>query len=39
MEEFAKWRIYKDDIVEYLRETKDIRDITELSAEECDDII
>ena len=39
MEEFEKWRIYKDDIVEYLRETKDTRDITKLSAEECDKII
>ena len=39
MEEFAKWRIYKDDIVEYLRETKDTRNITELSTEECDKII
>lgn len=39
MEEFAKWRIYKEDIVEYLRETKDARNITELSEEECDKII
>ena len=39
MEEFAKWRIYKEDIVEYLRETKDARNISELSAEECDKII
>ena len=39
MEEFEKWRTYKDDIVEYLRETKDTRDITKLSAEECDKII
>lgn len=39
MEEFAKWRIYKADIVEYLRETNDARDIGELSAEECDKII
>lgn len=39
MGEFAKWRIYKADIVEYLRETNDARDIGELSAEECDKII
>ena len=39
MEEFAKWRIYKEDIIEHLRESDDPRDINALSAKECDEII
>lgn len=39
MEQFKKWQIYKDDIIEYLRENDDTRDIDELSQEECDEII
>ena len=39
MEEFAKWRIYKADIVEYLKQSNDSRDINELSAEECEEIV
>ena len=39
MEEFAKWRIYKADIVEYLKQSNDSRDINELSTEECERII
>ena len=39
MEEFAKWRIYKADIVEYLKQSNDSRDINELSAEECEKIV
>lgn len=39
MEEFAKWRIYKADVMEYLKQTNDPRDISELSTEECEKII
>ena len=39
MEEFAKWRIYKADIMEYLMQSGDARDINELSAEVCEEII
>lgn len=39
MEEFKKWRIYKGDIIEYLKDNGDSRNIEELSAEECDEII
>ena len=39
MEEFAKWCIYKADIVEYLKQSNDSRDINELSAEECEKIV
>lgn len=39
MEQFKKWQIYKDDIIEYLRKNDDTRDIDELSEEECEKII
>ena len=39
MEEFAKWRIYKADVMEYLKQINDPRDICELSTEECEKII
>ena len=39
MEQFKKWRIYKDDIVEYLEQFEDGRNIDELTQEECDIII
>lgn len=39
MEQFEKWRIYKDDIEQYLRESGDKRSIDELTADECADII
>ena len=39
MEEFAKWRIYKADIVEYLKQSNNSRDINELSAEGCEKIV
>lgn len=39
MEEFEKWRIYKDDIVSYLEDEGKDRHIEDLSKEECDEII
>ena len=39
MEQFEKWRIYKDDIVEYLKEDGEGRKIEDLTKEECDKII
>ena len=39
MEQFEKWRIYKDDIIEYLKYEGNGRKIEELTKEECDDII
>jgi len=39
MEEFAKYKIYKDDIQQYLDDTDDPRKLEDLTAEECDDII
>lgn len=39
MEEFKKYRIYKDDILEYLKEEGDGRKIEDLTKEECDEII
>ena len=39
MEEFRKWRIYKDDIVSYLEDEGDGRKIEDLTKEECDKII
>ena len=39
MEQFEKWRIYKDDIVEYLKEEDEGRKIEDLTKEECDKII
>lgn len=39
MEEFEKWRIYKDDIIEWLEWIDDARKIEELTKEECDEII
>ena len=39
MEQFDKWRIYKDDIIEWLADHNDPRTIDELSKEECDAII
>lgn len=38
-EEFRKYGLYKDDIVNYLKSRKDTRSIEELSAEECDEIV
>lgn len=39
MEQFAKWRIYKDDIIEYLDNEGEGRKIDDLTKEECDEII
>ena len=39
MEEFKRYRIYKDDIKEYLSNNGDKRAIEELTQQECDDII
>lgn len=39
MEEFEKWRIYKDDIVSYLEDEGEGRKIEDLTKEECDEII
>lgn len=39
MEEFKKWRIYKDDIVSYLEDEGEGRKIEDLTKEECDEII
>lgn len=39
MEQFEKWRIYKDDIVSYLEDEGKGRKIEDLSKEECDEII
>lgn len=39
MEEFEKWRIYKDDIIGYLEDEGEGRKIEDLSKEECDEII
>ena len=39
MEQFDKWRIYKDDIIEYLKDEGEGRKIEDLTAEECDEII
>ena len=39
MEEFEKWRIYKDDIVSYLEDEDEGRKIEDLTKAECDEII
>ena len=39
MEQFQKWRIYKDDIITYLKEEGKGRKIEDLTKEECDEII
>lgn len=39
MEQFEKWRIYKDDIIQWLEDNDDPRTIDELTKEECDTII
>lgn len=39
MEEFEKWRIYKDDIIEWLEDNDDPRKLEDLTKEECDEII
>ena len=39
MEQFEKWRIYKDDIVSYLEDEGKGRKIEDLSKEKCDEII
>ena len=39
MEEFDKWRIYKDDIVSYLEDEGEGRKIEDLTKEECEKII
>ena len=39
MEEFKKYRIYKDDIVSYLKDEGKGRKIEDLTKEECDEII
>ena len=39
MEQFEKWRIYKDDIVSYLEDEGKGRKIEDLTKEECDEII
>ena len=39
MEQFEKWRIYKDDIVSYLEDEGEGRKIEDLTKEECDEII
>jgi coenzyme F420-reducing hydrogenase beta subunit len=39
MEQFKKWKIYKDDIIDYLRREGEGRTIDELSEDECADII
>ena len=39
MEEFAKWRIYKHDIEEYLEYEGLGRKIEDLTKEECDEVI
>lgn len=39
MEQFKKWKIYKDDIIDYLRREGKGRTIDELSDDECADII
>ena len=39
MEQFKKWRIYKDDIVSYLEDEGEGRKIEDLTKEECDEII
>ena len=39
MEDFKKWRIYKDDIVGYLVDEGKGRKIKDLTLEECDAII
>ena len=39
MEEFEKWRIYKDDIIEVLKYEGHGRKIEDLSKEECDKLI
>lgn len=39
MDEFDRYRIYKDDIIEWLEWNDDPRTIDELSKEECDEII
>lgn len=39
MEQFRKWRIYKDDIIEYLKMENKGRNIEDLSKEECEKII
>lgn len=39
MEQFKKWRIYKDDILQHLEEEGKGRKIEDLTKEECDEII
>lgn len=39
MEEFEKWRIYKDDIIGWLEDNGDPRKLEDLTKEECDEII
>lgn len=39
MEQFEKWRIYKDDIISYLEDEGKGRKIEDLSKEECEEII
>lgn len=39
MEDFKKWRIYKDDIQMYLEETISPKRLEDLTQEECDEII
>lgn len=39
MEQFAKWKIYKDDIVSHLEEEGKGRKIDDLTKEECEEII
>lgn len=39
MEEFKKWRIYKDDILQHLEDEGKGRKIEDLTKEECDEII
>ena len=39
MEEFEKWKIYKDDIIAYLEERGDGKTIEDLTKEECEEII
>lgn len=39
MEQFEKWRIYKDDIISYLENEGEGRKIENLTKEECEEII
>lgn len=39
MDEFKRYRIFKSDIIDYLNDNKIQKDISQLTDEECDEII